>query len=355
MRCGNVGIRSVDFHISTRRVRPGRATSRAWGRGAKPGGLLFALVVIRPDHAAQHAIRGVRRNLRDDRRRDQDTKRAHTPSRGSATRADPVTPRRASPRQTPTRSRHIANRIRLRRRAKRDHGDAPAAPGRQPLDPRAQRPTAPYCANTPTPPGPADCAARAGPAFVMWPRCRRSAELSSRGTSPIAALTWPALANRADVIDERPERQRDDRPDARHLCSRCTTGSAARHASAAAHRSPRSPSVSVVDHPPQRRQRLAPAPAAAPAAPAAPAPARAAPAAADSPSCRSSARITEIVPRPHLHQLPPAPQHLPQRPLRRRHAMRRAIPAAPIRLGQRRHVPPIGLHLAAARSPYIGA
>ena len=31
----------------------------------------------------------------------------------------------------------------------------------------------------------------------MCPRCRRSAELSSRGTNPIAALTWPACAKRS--------------------------------------------------------------------------------------------------------------------------------------------------------------
>ena len=35
------------------------------------------------------------------------------------------------------------------------------------------------------------------PALVMWPRWRRSAELSSRGTSPRNALTWPACVNRS--------------------------------------------------------------------------------------------------------------------------------------------------------------
>ncbi len=237
--------------------------------------------------------------------------------------------------------------MRLRRRARATTAiRLPAATG-QSLDPRAQRPTRLYCANTPRRLGPGDCAARAGPAFVMWPRCRRSAELSSRGTSPIAALTWPADAKRADVIDKRPERQRHHRPHPRHalqpLHDRIRVAPCVCQPRIHARRSP---SLSVVDHPPQRRDRLRQVGRQRqPRQPRA-ARARRCPAPADSPLCRSSARTSDNRAAPHLHQLPPAPQHLPQRALRRRHPMRRPIPAAPIGFRQRRHIAPIRFDLA---------
>jgi hypothetical protein len=48
----------------------------------------------------------------------------------------------------------------------------------------------------------------------------------------------------------------------------------------------------------------------------------------------------------HLDQLPPRAEDLACRPLGRAGAMRRAIPAAPIRFGQGRHVAAVGFDLA---------
>src|SRR4051812_30437176 len=113
----------------------------AWGRAAKPGGLLFALWDPRV-RTAQHAIRGVRRHLCDGRLRDRDTKRAYTPAHGSL-------------------ASHLLSRLRPgeRRRLKRGavapqrvedateapgeghHRDAPAAAVRHSLHPRAEGPT----------------------------------------------------------------------------------------------------------------------------------------------------------------------------------------------------------------------
>ena len=81
MRCGNVEIRSVDFHISTRRRYASHGVCMGpWGEARAA---FYSRSVPGWSPAAQHAIRGVRRNLRDDGQRHPDAKRAYTPSRGS--------------------------------------------------------------------------------------------------------------------------------------------------------------------------------------------------------------------------------------------------------------------------------
>ena len=167
-------------------------------------------------------------------------KRAHTPSRGSPLDATSPTPR-ATRRRVETRLIAPERKQDPTETSRQgDHRDAPAPTRR-----RGARPTR---ASVPLPvlrqhahaAWTSRLRSSRGPALVMCPRCRRSAELSSRGTSPIAALTWPRVAKPRHVIDKRAERQRDHRADPRHRLQPRTTGSACAMRLPAAHRPPQS-------------------------------------------------------------------------------------------------------------------
>ncbi len=258
------------------------------------------------------------RHLRDDRRGDQDTNAltpllvaspvaatvAYAAANVAASNIDLIAPdRKQDATQAPRQG---------------DHRNASPAPRGEPLDPRAQRRHCRGLRQQAHAACTADCAARAGPAFVMCPRWRRSAELSSRGTKPDRGTDLAGVREALDVIDKRAERQRDHRPDARHLCSRCDDRIAARLRAAAARRRRRSPSsaCSII----RRNGASVSASAAGSASRASRAGTRSLlPAAAgDSPLAAAARASDAIVPDAHLHQLPAAAQHLPQRPLRRR-------------------------------------
>ena len=289
------------------------------------------------------------RNLRDGPHGTPDTERAHPPARGFASRRDGATPPPISSRQTSSASRQIANRIRLRRRAKRHHRDPAPAPRREPLDPRAQASRSADCRQHTH----AACTNRLrssrGPAFVMCPRCRRSAELSSRGTSPIAALTWPASANRSASSTNARNVSATIGPTPGHrLQAAATTGSPRRASPAArpSRRSPWSASRSAA-----RNGASVSASAAGSASARQPRAARVSAAAARQPIARLAAatRAADVI----------VPDRICTSCRRLRSicrvarcaaddAMRRAIPPAAIRLRQRRHIPPIRFHLAPA-------
>ena len=127
---------------------------------------------------------------------DPSTKRARPPARGFATRGDGGLGRRQfRPVErrviTPDRKQNATQPP-----GQRDHRDAATAARARRATQALSVPLLGWRQQTH-----AACISRLrssrGPAFVMCPRCRRSAELSSRGTRPIAALTWPAWANRS--------------------------------------------------------------------------------------------------------------------------------------------------------------
>ena len=192
------------------------------------------------------------------------------------------------------------------------------------------------CANRSTPLESASCGPRAGPTLVMWPRWRRSPELSSRGTSPSAATDVPGTRKARDVIERRAIGQRDDRarrpaPFAsrprsgrRAACAVSArvvvamSGVSAASASSSGVTTARSGAGSVeVSHAIVHRRTAARSGHAQPLLP------------QQRPQVRDQ-------PGAHPHQLPAHRELLAQRALRARDAMRAPKPAAAIRLGQRR-------------------
>ena len=235
--------------------------------------------------------------------------------------------------------------MRLRRRAKRDHRDPPAAPaGDRSTQARSVRaPTA-----APTRPGRLheQAAQLARPGFRDVPAVPPLRRTVFARHEPDRGTDLPGLAKpRACHRRTRGTSARRRGPTPGTVCNRGTTGSPAACWCSRV-------SIVAISRG-QGVDRLAAAARASSASAGgsgsrASAPARARHAARGQPIARlaAAARAAQrIVAAPHLHQLPPTPQHLAQRPLRRRHAMRRAIPPAAIRLGQRRHVAPIGLDL----------
>ena len=183
MRCGNVEIRSVDFHISTRRRRASHGC--AWGHGAMPGrpsirapcraglrrrsmqyaGCIAIFVTMVSATLAQNTL---------------------TPLLVARARAS-VTPRRASPRQTPI--------DRATAQTESDSGDTPRPPPR-PVSRdgrRAGRPTSQRATRftAPTLPGGLDeqTAQLARARFRNVPTMAALRRTVSRGTNPIAAPT----------------------------------------------------------------------------------------------------------------------------------------------------------------------